>query len=80
MHQIRVYDPSCINREDRCKSNGVRHLSVLPNGKCVNLIADQMDLVSLTKFHESDEDLSGEASTLETVNSNIERHPGSLAT
>lgn len=37
----------------------------MPYGKRVHLVTYQVDLVSLTEFHESDEDLSRIAAALE---------------
>lgn len=73
MNQIRVYNSGSINGEHRLKGHGIRDLRVLPDRKRVDFIANQMDLVSLTEFHESDKDLSGVAATLEIVRSVIER-------
>ena len=74
MHQTRVYNPCCIKREDRFKGNRVRHLRVLPDGKRVDLIANQVDFVSLTEFHESNENFSGIAAALEIIRSITERY------
>ena len=76
MDQPRVYDVSRVNRQDGRKGRGVRHFRILPDGERVDLIADEVNFVLLTKPHKFDENPFRIASTLEIIRSRVEKDLG----